>query len=193
MKNKIDLSYNTEDFTISINGKPIIKEKDMDIALSKFKDVVNENNSGKAVFWQVIESEINNIELDGIVVNSEYKSLEYKCMKYFYTTDQTFYIDHGKMVPLIGGYKLFHFAVTMLSIGKMDDLESFMQLCRVILENKSLYRFTESSIFALNPGFNYGSVEYNFLIGKINKGSSIEKCTFEEYKSYVLQRLRENN
>lgn len=190
MKNKIDLTYNSEEFIISINGKVISKEKDMETALSKFKDVVNENNSGKAVFWQVIENEINNIELDGLVVNSQYKSLEYKCMKYFYTTDQVFYIDHGKMVPLIGGYKLFNFVVTMLSIGKMEDLESFMQLCRVILEHKSLYRLTESSIFALNPGFNYGSVEYNFLIGKINKGSSIEKCNFEEYKSYVLERLR---
>ena len=38
--------------------------------------------------------------------------------------------------------------------------------------------------------FNYGSVEYNFATKKINKGTSNEKGSFEEFKDYVLSIIK---
>ena len=48
----------------------------------------------------------------------------------------------------------------------------------------------ELSLLVLSASFNYGSAEYNFQTGKINKGASIEDFTFDEFKNYVLQTIK---
>ena len=38
-----------------------------------------------------------------------------------------------------------------------------------------------------SPKFSYGTVEYNFATNKINKGTSFEKGSFEEFKELCFR------
>ena len=94
---------------------------------------------------------------------------------------------NGQMVPLlVGGVNLLYFILTMVIEGKINDSDCFVEFCKVVLEKRGTYRTSKSAITVLSGAFNYGSAEYNFSNGKINKGTSVDVGTFEDFKAYVL-------
>lgn len=56
--------------------------------------------------------------------------------------------------------------------------------------NKAIFSANEDLVMISSPKFSYGTVEYNFATNKINKGTSSEKGSFEEFKNYVLEILK---
>ena len=111
-------------------------------------------------------------------------------MKYFYNTDKVFYIDEGSMISLGGGFALFSFIIGKIKDGELKSEESFLELCKVSMINKGIFSTNEDKVMIASPKFNYGSVEYNFATKKINKGTSNEKGSFEEFKDYVLSIIK---
>ncbi|AOR22827.1 hypothetical protein [Clostridium taeniosporum] len=190
MSNKITLTYEEGKINIHINEKLVIEEKDLEKSFNRFKQIIRDNEVKKSVTWESILENIKRINNDNLEINNEYKTLTFGVMKYFYNTGKVFYTKDSKMTPLMGGADLFYFVVEMSTNGQIDNYEDFLEFCKEILESKSSYRVRESSLFVSNPGFNYGSAEYNFSSKKINKGASIKNCTFDEFKCYVLDIIK---
>ena len=111
-------------------------------------------------------------------------------MKYFYNTDKVFYIENNSMISLGGGYSLFNFVLNKINEGKLNNEESFLELCKISMGNKAIFSANEDIVIISSPKFSYGTVEYNFATNKLNKGTSTEKVSFEEFKNYVLDILK---
>ncbi|WP_061313444.1 hypothetical protein [Clostridium botulinum] len=190
MSNKVTLIYKDGKFSVCINEKLINEDKDLEKSLDRFKQVIRDNVVAKSTTWENIVESIKDIKNNELEINNEYKTLTFGFLKYFYNTGKIFYTKDNKMTQLMGGCELFNFVVQISVNGEIDNYEDFLEFCKEILENKSTYRVSESSLFVSNAGFNYGSAEYNFSSKKINKGASIDKCTFDEFKSYVLDIIK---
>lgn len=190
MSNKVTLIYEDGKFSVCINEKLINEDKDLEKSLDRFKQVIRDNVVAKSTTWENIVESIKDIKNNELEINNEYKTLTFGLLKYFYNTGKIFYTKDNKMTPLMGGCELFNFVVQISVNGEIDNYEDFLEFCKEILGNKSTYRVSESSLFVSNAGFNYGSAEYNFSSQKINKGASIDKCTFDEFKSYVLDIIK---
>ena len=111
-------------------------------------------------------------------------------MKYFYNTDKVFYIQNNSMISLGGGYSLFNFVLKKINEGQLENEENFLELCKISMQNKAIFSANEDIVMISSPKFSYGTVEYNFGTNKINKGTSSEKGSFEEFKDYVLEILK---
>lgn len=190
MGNKITLTYENGEFTVSINENKIYSNKEMETALLKFNAVVKNNAIEQSNPWETIEYTIKSYNIEGVEINSQFKTISFGKMKYFYNTDKVFYIDNGSMISLGGGYSLFDFVLKKLNSRELENEESFLELCKVSMLNKAIFRAYEDVVMISSPKFNYGTVEYNFTTKKINKGTSNEKGSFEEFKNYVLDILK---
>ena len=107
-----------------------------------------------------------------------------------YNTDKVFYIENSSMISLGGGFSLFNFVIDKINSGELENEESFLELCKIAMVNKGIFSAHEDKIMISSPKFSYGTVEYNFATKKINKGTSSEKGSFEEFKAYVLDILK---
>lgn len=190
MGNKITLTYENGEFSVYINESIIYSDKEMENALLKFNAVVKNNAIEQSNPWEAIEGTIKSYNIEGIEINSQFKTVSFGKMKYFYNTDKVFYIDNSSMISLGGGYSLFNFVLSKLASGELENEEGFLVLCKTSMLNKAIFKAYEDIIMISSPKFNYGTVEYNFNTKKINKGTSNEKGSFEEFKNYVLDILK---
>lgn len=190
MGNKITLTYENREFKVSINENVVYTDKEMEGALLKFNSVVKNNAIEQKNSWDAIESEVNSYSIDGAELNSQFKTVNFGKMKYFYNTDKVFYIENNGMISLGGGYSLFNFVLKKIKEGHLENEESFLELCKISMLNKAIFSANEDIVMISSPKFSYGTVEYNFATNKINKGTSSEKGSFEEFKDYVLGVLK---
>lgn len=190
MGNKITLTYENGEFNVAINENIVYTDKEMEGALLKFNSVVKNNAIEQKNSWNSIEAEVNNYSIEGVEVNSQFKTVNFGKMKYFYNTDKVFYIQNNSMISLGGGYSLFSFVLKKINEGKLENEESFLELCKISMLNKAIFSANEDIVMISSPKFSYGTVEYNFATNKINKGTSSEKGSFEEFKNYVLEILK---
>lgn len=190
MGNKITLTYENREFKVSINENVVYTDKEMEGALLKFNSVVKNNAIEQKNSWDAIESEVNSYSIDGAELNSQFKTVNFGKMKYFYNTDKVFYIENNGMISLGGGYSLFNFVLKKIKEGHLENEESFLELCKISMLNKAIFSANEDIVMISSPKFSYGTVEYNFATNKINKGTSSDKGSFEEFKDYVLEILK---
>ncbi|CUP85007.1 hypothetical protein [Clostridium baratii] len=190
MGNKVTLIYENGEYSVSINDKLISVNKHMENAIERFTQVISDNEIIQGTSWETMMKELENIKDSRLVIDREYKTLTFENLKYFYSTGKVFNMESGKMQALIGGYHLFSFIVKMVEGGYINNYLDVLDFCKEILEQKVPYRTSETSLIVSDPGFNYGSAEYNFVSGKINKGATIEKASFDTFKEYVLNSIR---
>lgn len=185
MSNKVTLIYEDGKYSVFINEAIVSTDKDIDRSIEKFKQVVDNNSITQLNSWDNMEIRLKAFKDSRLQINSEFKTISFGVLKYFYSNGKVFYMGNGQMVPLIGGIDFLYFILTMVTEGKIIDSDYFVEFCKVVLEKRGTYRTSESTITVLSGAFNYGSAEYNFSNGKINKGVSIDIGTFEDFKSYV--------
>lgn len=190
MGNKITLTYENREFKVSINENVVYTDKEMEGALLKFNSVVKNHAIEQKNLWDAIENEVNSYSIDGTELNSQFKTVNFGKMKYFYNTDKVFYIENNGMISLGGGYSLFNFVLKKIKEGHLENEESFLELCKISMLNKAIFSANEDIVMISSPKFSYGTVEYNFATNKINKGTSSDKGSFEEFKDYVLEILK---
>lgn len=190
MNSKVALLYENGEYSISINETVINTYDNIEDSFEKFKMVIKNNSVAKATSWDSIEENLREVKDERLEINREYKTISFESMRYFYNTGKVFYIKSGEMVELIRGYNLFYFTLTMVLEGKVQSCEDILDFCKEVLDNRITYGITETGILVSSAAFNYGYAEYNFTSGKINKGASIEKCSFDEFKAYILGIIR---
>ena len=100
MANKITLTYENGKFIVSLNENIIYTDKEMEGAMLKFNSVVKNNAIQQNDSWQAIEKSVKNFDMSDIELNSQFKTVSYGKMKYFYNTDKVFYIDEGSTCSL---------------------------------------------------------------------------------------------
>lgn len=190
MSNKVELIYEDGQYKVVFDGKEVSLSKDGNESFEKFKQVIKDNLVVNANSWESIESALRMHTLEGLEINSEYKAASYGDLKFFYNSGKAFYAADGKMIPLVGGFYIFNFVVSMLESGHIEDYKDFLNFCIEILESRANYRVNESSFIVGSAAFNYGSCEYNFFGNKILKGASITKGSFEDFKEYVYSIIK---
>ncbi|MBE6072229.1 MAG: hypothetical protein E7208_09755 [Clostridium butyricum] len=189
MNNKISLSYENGKFNISINEEIIYSDNELESSVEKFKNVIKNSEKRNGVIWNDIHKEMHEYNLESLEINSEYKNLSYKNIKYFYATNKVFYIKEETLIPLLGGYEFFKFILMLVKDKYIKDYEKVLDLCTYLLSKKVWYRTDNMVLSMSSPKFNYGSLEYNFTNGRINKGTSISICTFEDFNNYVMETI----
>lgn len=190
MNSKVELIFENNEYRVEVNGSLVNKDKDLEKAFEQFKSVISNNKSAEAKAWDDIVEKFENLNNKELEINNEYRTMSYGNMKYFYNMGKVFYMGNGQMIPLIGGYGLFKFALNVVSNGELDKVNDFVEFCKEVMLCNVNYRVTDSSIIVSSASFNYGSCEYNFNSNKINKGASISNGSFEEFKTYVLNIIK---
>ena len=191
MNNKVALIYQNGEYSVTLNDSVIKSDKDFDNAVYQFKQTIaNTSGTSEPKSFEIIKEKVLEFENESLEINSDYKTITFGAMKYFYNTGKVFYISNGEMIALRGGFDFFYFILAVVSKGDTNACASFIELCKEVVANNANYRITDSSISILSPSFNYGSAEYNFNSKKINKGASIVEGSFEDFKSYILNILK---
>ena len=190
MENKISLVFENGEYTVYMNDKVVTVNKYMDNAIEKFTQTVNNNSIPKSIEWTFIEEDLSGLNLKELEINSEFKTLTYKDIKYFYSTYKVFNMHGGKMQPLLGGYQLFSFIAKMIEEKHLENYLDLLNFCEEVLKCKVTYRTSGSNFIVGSPAFNYGSASYDFVTKKIHKGASIESMSFEDFKKYVLEIIK---
>ena len=190
MNSKIALIYENKTFKLEVAGEMIKEFKNFEEAVKAYEEKIKEIDNSEEGKWNNLLSEVNRFKEDGLEVNNEFKSMEFKGLKYFLKTDKVFYMHNGEMIPLLGGFNFFKSTLALLKDDKIGNLESFILFLKEVIISKVNYRLNELSLLVLSASFNYGSAEYNFQTGKLNKGASIEDFTFDEFKNYILQTIK---
>ena len=190
MKSKVGLIYENNEYIVSVNGSVVNKDKDLDKAFEQFKKVINNNKTSEAKAWEDIVNKFEALGNENLEINNEFRTMTYGNMKYFYNMGKVFYMANGQMIPLIGGYSLFKFNLSVASEGSLDKANEFTDFCKEVVLSDISYRVTDSSIIVSSASFNYGSAEYNFMSEKINKGASIIKGSFKDFKEYVASIIK---
>lgn len=190
MNSKIALIYENKTFKLEVTGEMIKEFKNFEESVKAYEEKIKEIDNSEEGKWNNLLSEVNRFKEDGLEVNNEFKSMEFKGLKYFLKTDKVFYMHNGEMIPLLGGFNFFKSTLALLKDDKIGNLESFILFLKEVIISKVNYRLNELSLLVLSASFNYGSAEYNFQTGKLNKGASIEDFTFGEFKNYVLQTIK---
>lgn len=193
MNKKISLTFEKDEFVISVNDTVIDSDKDIDKAIESFRQIYKNNNKdnynqGKS--WEEIIQLLNSLGCEGLSINDEYKNISFQAMKFFYSTGKLYYMNSEGMTELIGGFNLFYLVADLISKGIIKEGNEILDFCKKVLKTKTSYGITEEGILVASPAFNYGAAEYNFLSGKMHIGTSIEKASFEEYEAYVLEVLK---
>lgn len=190
MDRKVELVYENNEYSVAVNGSIIEKNIGFEKALEKFKSVIENNKSSEAKAWAEIVEKFEALNNSNLEINNEYRTMTFGNLKYFYNMGKVFYMANGQMIPLIGGYSLFKFNLSVASEGSLDKANEFAEFCKEIVLSDISYRVTDSSIIVSSASFNYGSAEYNFMSEKINKGASIIKGSFKDFKEYVLSIIK---
>lgn len=190
MSNKVELVYENNEYIVLINGSEVFKDIDIENAYDKFRSVIRNNKSSEARAWDDIVERFENLEYKDLEINKEYKTLTFGDLKYFYNMGKSFFMKDGKMIPLVGGYEIFKFTLNIVSKGDVNKGNEFIEFCKDILLSDVNYRVTDSSIIVASANFNYGSAEYNFISGKINKGASISKGNLKDFIEYVFSIIK---
>ena len=121
MGNKITLTYENGEFNVAINESVVYTDKEMEGALLKFNSVVKNNAIEQNNSWDSIEAEVNSYNIEQVEVNSQFKTVNFGKMKYFYNTDKVFYIQNNSMISLGGGYSLFNFVLKKINEQIADN------------------------------------------------------------------------
>ena len=190
MNSKVELTYENNEYIVKVNGSIVNNGTDLEKAYEQFKSIINNNKTAEARAWDDIVDKFKDLNNEDLEINNNYRTMTYGNMKYFYNMGKVFYMANGQMVPLIGGYSLFKFTLEEVCNGDLNKANEFIEFCKDVMLLDINYRVTDSSIIVSSASFNYGSAEYNFSSGKINKGASISKGSFEEFKTYVLNIIR---
>ena len=186
MDNKIALVYLNGEYTVNINGTLIHKGNDAEEMFEKFQNVIKNNSIRETTSWEYIKDRINELNLREAKINEDYKTIEFQSIKYFHNINKLYNIAGDSMVELAGAYNLLYFILEMNKAGYLRDSQDLVDICMVAMDNKANYRYYDTNFIITSAMFNYGVAEYNFATGKIHKGVSIEKSTFEEFKKYVF-------
>lgn len=186
MDNKIALVYSNGEYTVNINGTLMHKGNDAEEMFEKFQNVIKNNSIRETTSWEYIKDRINELNLREVKINEDYKTIEFQSIKYFHNINKLYNIAGDSMVELAGAYNLLYFILEMNKAGYLRDSQDLVDICMVAMDNKANYRYYDTNFIITSAMFNYGVAEYNFAIGKIHKGVSIEKSTFEEFKKYVF-------
>lgn len=186
MDNKIALVYSNGEYTVNINGTLMHKGNDAEEMFEKFQNVIKNNSIRETTSWEYIKDRINELNLREVKINEDYKTIEFQSIKYFHNINKLYNIAGDSMVELAGAYSLLYFILEMNKAGYLRDSQDLVDICMVAMDNKANYRYYDTNFIITSAMFNYGVAEYNFATGKIHKGVSIEKSTFEEFKKYVF-------
>ena len=186
MDNKIALVYSNGEYTVNINGTLMHKGNDAEEMFEKFQNVIKNNSIRETTSWEYIKDRINELNLREVKINEDYKTIEFQSIKYFHNINKIYNIAGDSMVELAGAYNLLYFILEMNKAGYLRDSQDLVDICMVAMDNKANYRYYDTNFIITSAMFNYGVAEYNFATGKIHKGVSIEKSTFEEFKKYVF-------
>lgn len=186
MDNKIALVYSNGEYTVNINGTLMHKGNDAEEMFEKFQNVIKNNSIRETTSWEYIKDRINELNLREVKINEDYKTIEFQSIKYFHNINKLYNIAGDSMVELTGAYNLLYFILEMNKAGYLRDSQDLVDICMVAMDNKANYRYYDTNFIITSAMFNYGVAEYNFATGKIHKGVSIEKSTFEEFKKYVF-------
>lgn len=186
MDNKIALVYSNGEYTVNINGTLMHKGNDAEEMFEKFQNVIKNNSIRETTSWEYIKDRINELNLSEVEINEDYKTIEFQSIKYFHNINKLYNIAGDSMVELAGAYNLLYFILEMNKAGYLRDSQDLVDICMVAMDNKANYRYYDTNFIITSAMFNYGVAEYNFATGKIHKGVSIEKSTFEEFKKYVF-------
>lgn len=186
MDNKIALVYSNGEYTVNINGTLMHKGNDAEEMFEKFQNVIKNNSIRETTSWEYIKDRINELNLREVKINEDYKTIEFQSIKYFHNINKLYNIAGDSMVELAGAYNLLYFILEMNKAGYLRDSQDLVDICMVAMDNKANYRYYDTNFIITSAMFNYGVAEYNFATGKIHKGVSIEKNTFEEFKKYVF-------
>lgn len=186
MDNKIALVYSNGEYTVNINGTLMHKGNDAEEMFEKFQNVIKNNSIRETTSWEYIKDRINELNLREVKINEDYKTIEFQSIKYFHNINKLYNIAGDSMVELAGAYNLLYFILEMNKAGYLRDSHDLVDICMVAMDNKANYRYYDTNFIITSAMFNYGVAEYNFATGKIHKGVSIEKSTFEEFKKYVF-------
>lgn len=186
MDNKIALVYSNGEYTVNINGTLMHKGNDAEEMFEKFQNVIKNNSIRETTSWEYIKDRINELNLREVKINEDYKTIEFQSIKYFHNINKLYNIAGDSMVELAGAYNLLYFILEMNKAGYLRDSQDLVDICMVAMDNKANYRYYDTKFIITSAMFNYGVAEYNFATGKIHKGVSIEKSTFEEFKKYVF-------
>lgn len=186
MDNKIALVYSNGEYTVNINGTLMHKGNDAEEMFEKFQNVIKNNSIRETTSWEYIKDRINESNLREVKINEDYKTIEFQSIKYFHNINKLYNIAGDSMVELAGAYNLLYFILEMNKAGYLRDSQDLVDICMVAMDNKANYRYYDTNFIITSAMFNYGVAEYNFATGKIHKGVSIEKSTFEEFKKYVF-------
>lgn len=190
MASKVALIYEDGKYTVSINGVVVETFDNIDLSIEKFNQTIKNNANASERSWEFIEESIKSLNNKNLEINSQFKTIAIGAIKYFYNTGKIFYIGENNMIPLVGGYELVKFIAKTQELQNIDNANSFIDLCKFIIENRANYRTTEDSIIVFSPALSYGSVEFNFNTKRINKGVGIQDGSFEEFKQYILNSLK---
>ena len=180
MDNKIALVYLNGEYTVNINGTLMHKGNDAEEMFEKFQNVIKNNSIRETTSWEYIKDRINELNLREAKINEDYKTIEFQSINKLYN------IAGDSMVELAGAYNLLYFILEMNKAGYLRDSQDLVDICMVAMDNKANYRYYDTNFIITSAMFNYGVAEYNFATGKIHRGVSIEKGTFEEFKKYVF-------
>ena len=186
MDNKIALVYSNGEYTVNINGTLMHKGNDAEEMFEKFQNVIKNNSIRETTSWEYIKDRINELNLREVKIKEDYKTIEFQSIKYFHNINKLYNIAGDSMVELAGAYNLLYFILEMNKAGYLRDSQDLVDICMVAMDNKANYRYYDTNFIITSAMFNYGVAEYNFATGKIHKGVSIEKSTFEEFKKYVF-------
>ena len=186
MDNKIALVYSNGEYTVNINGTLMHKGNDAEEMFEKFQNVIKNNSIRETTSWEYVKDRINELNLREVKINEDYKTIEFQSIKYFHNINKLYNIAGDSMVELAGAYNLLYFILEMNKAGYLRDSQDLVDICMVAMDNKANYRYYDTNFIITSAMFNYGVAEYNFATGKIHKGVSIEKSTFEEFKKYVF-------
>ena len=186
MDNKIALVYSNGEYTVNINGTLMHKGNDAEEMFEKFQNLIKNNSIRETTSWEYIKDRINELNLREVKINEDYKTIEFQSIKYFHNINKLYNIAGDSMVELAGAYNLLYFILEMNKAGYLRDSQDLVDICMVAMDNKANYRYYDTNFIITSAMFNYGVAEYNFATGKIHKGVSIEKSTFEEFKKYVF-------
>lgn len=190
MNSKVELVFENNEYIVKVNSSAVSRGTDIEKAYEQFKNIINNNKTAEARAWDDIVEKFKDFDNRDLEINNEYRTMTYGNMKYFYNMGKVFYMANGQMIPLIGGYGLFKFTLHEVCKGDLNKANEFIEFCKEVVLKDINYRVTDSSIIVSSASFNYGSAEYNFSSEKINKGASITKGSFEDFKIYVLDIIK---
>ncbi|MGL4874818.1 MAG: hypothetical protein ACRC30_09240 [Clostridium sp.] len=182
---KISLTYENKTYRLEVSGEMIKEFRSYEEALGEFEKRVSELDNSEEGKWLSMVDSLKGYD-EEVSINNEFKSMEYKGVKYFLKTDKAFYMEDGDMIPLLGGFNFFKALVVLDKNNEIGDVKEFMIFLKRLSVKRVNYRLNELSLLVLGAMFNYGSAEFNFQSKKLNKGASIVDCTFGEFKEYIL-------